>query len=97
MQKEKFIKMFNALAIEDMEEVTELYELKGDFINLEYELPSGQKIKIWDDEKTYYGAELCKKNSERCYGLVASDTYLLVCEYGKEGTEAEIILYKKIG
>ena len=33
MTKEELICEFNALHIPDMEEVTELYELKGDFIN----------------------------------------------------------------
>ena len=57
MQKEELIQKFNELGIEDMAEVTELNELRGDFINLEYNLPSGQRIKLWDDSKLYYGAE----------------------------------------
>lgn len=34
-------------------------------------------------------------NSDRCYGLVADNNYLLVCEYGCNGAEPEIIVYKK--
>ncbi len=96
MQKEELIQKFNELGIEDMAEVTELNELRGDFINLEYNLPSGQRIKLWDDSKLYYGAEICKKNSERCYGLAADDRYLLVCEYGDGGSDAEIVLLKRL-
>ncbi len=96
MQKEELIKKFNELGIEDMAEVTQLNELKGDFINLKYKLPSGQTVKLWDDDKIYYGAEICKKSGERCYGLVAGDNYLLVCEYGEGGSDPEIILFKKI-
>lgn len=40
--KEELIKKFNKLKIDGMNEVTELNELKGDFINLEYTLESGQ-------------------------------------------------------
>lgn len=96
MKKEELIHKFNALGIEDMAPVTQLNELKGDFINLEYTLPSGQTIKLWDDNKMYYGAEICKANSTRCYGLAADDTYLLVCEYGEGGADAEIVVLKRL-
>lgn len=95
MNKEELIREFNALNIADMGEVTELYELKGDFINLTYTLPSGQTIRLWDDQKTYYGAEICRPGSDRCYGLTADERYLLVCEYGNGGSDAEIVIFKK--
>ena len=93
--KKQLINEFNSLDIPDMKEVTDLYTLKGSFINLEYTLPGGQKIKLWDDKKIYLGAELCKETGDRCYGLVADDNYLLVCEYGENGKNPEIILLKK--
>lgn len=93
--KKQLIEEFNALGIEDMEKVTELYALNGAFINLQYTLPGGQKIKFWDDGRVYLGNQICKKNSNRCYGLTADENYLLVCEYGDNGTDAEIIVYKK--
>lgn len=96
MGQKELIQKFNELGIEDMEEITDLNELKGYFINLEYNLPSGQTIKLWDDDKLYYGAEICKKNSERCYGLAADDQYLLVCEYGDGGSDAEIVILKRL-
>ena len=46
-------------------------------------------------QKVYLGSQVEKHNSDRCYGLVADDNYLLVCEYGCNGVEPEIILYKK--
>lgn len=95
MNKEELIREFNTLNIADMGEVTELYELKGDFINLTYTLPSGQTIRLWDDQKTYYGAEICRPGSDRCYGLTADERYLLVCEYGNGGSDAEIVIFKK--
>lgn len=93
--KAKIIAEFNALYIEDMEEVTDLYALKGGFVNLEYTLPGGQTIKFWDDDRIYLGNQLCKKDSDRCYGLTADENYLLVCEYGENGSNPEIIVYKK--
>lgn len=94
--KEDLIRRFNSLGIQDMTEVTELHMLKGSFINLEYQLPSGQHVKLWEDDKLYYGAEICKKGSDRCYGLTADDKYLLVCEYGAGGTDAEIVVFERL-
>lgn len=93
--KETLIAAFNALHIEDMEEVTELNALKGSFINLTYTLPSGQAVKFWNDNKIYFGNQLHKKESDRCYGLAADETYLLVCEYGCNGSDAEIVAFKR--
>lgn len=93
--KKQLIAEFNALGIEDMEEVTGLNALHGAYINLQYSLPCGQKIKFWDDDRIYLGNQICKKNSNRCYGLTADENYLLVCEYGDNGSDAEIIVYKK--
>lgn len=93
--KGPLIREFNALGIEDMEEVTGLNTLPGSYVNLEYRLPSGQAVKLLDDGKVYLGNQLCKKDSGRCYGLAADERYLLVCEYGEGGSDPEIIVYKK--
>ena len=93
--QKKLIAEFNALGIEDMEEVTSLNALNGSYINLAYTLPSGQTVKLLKDDKVYLGNQLHKRNSDRCYGIAADETYLLVCEYGELGSDAEIIVYKK--
>lgn len=93
--KKKLIEEFNALGIEDMDEVTDLNEFPGFFINCEYTLPSGQVVKLWDDNRIYLGNELCKKGSDRCYGIAADENYLMVCEYGNEGADAEIVIFKR--
>ena len=93
--KERLIKEFNKLGIEDMEEVTELHTGKGDFVNLDFPLPCGKSVKLWEDDKTYYINQLEKKGSTRCYGLTADENYLLVCEYGDGGSEAEIVIFKR--
>jgi hypothetical protein len=93
--KEQLISEFNALGIEDMEEITDLNALKGSFVNLEYTLPGGQVIQFWDDDRIYLGNQICKKNSDRYYGLTADENHLLVCEYGIGGSDAEIVVYKR--
>lgn len=93
--KEQLIKEFNKLGIADMVEVKEMHEGKGNFVNLNFTLPGGQAVKFWDDDKTYYINQLEKKDSARCYGLVADEKYLLVCEYGDGGSDAEIVVFKR--
>ena len=67
---QRLIEEFNKLGIPDMPTLTKLYGHKGDFVNNECKLPNGKIAKILDDNKMYYIAELPKKGSERCYGLV---------------------------
>lgn len=93
--KEQLIKEFNKLAITDMGEVKELHEGKGNFVNLDFPLPCGRTVKFWDNDKTYYINQLEKKDSTRCYGLTADETYLMVCEYGDNGADAEIVVFKR--
>lgn len=93
--KKELIAEFNALNIADMKEVTDLNVLDGSFINLEYMLPGGQKVRLWDDHKKYLGSQLCRAGSERCYGLTADENYLLVCEYGNNGADAEIVVFQR--
>ena len=95
VMKEQLIKEFNNLGILDMEEVTVLHEGKGEFVNLDFPLPCGKIVNLWDNEKTYYINQLEKKNSERCYGLTADEKYLLVCEYGEGGSDPEIVVFKR--
>ena len=90
------LRQFNALELEGAPRVIELHQLKGDFINLLCRLPNGKTAKLLDDDKMYYGAELCKKGSERCYGLAADETQLLVYEYGEGGKDAELLVWKKL-
>lgn len=93
--KKDLIAAFNVLGIQDMEEVTELNALKGSFINIEYALPNRQTLKFWDDNKIYLGNQLHKKDSDRCYGIVADEKYFMVSEYSGYGSDAEIIVFKR--
>ena len=93
--KARLIEEFNFLKITDMPIITTLCQLSGAYINLEYTLSNGIKVKLLDDTKIYLGYQVEKANSDRCYGLAADNNYLLVCEYGCNGANPEIIVYKK--
>lgn len=93
--KKRLLEEFNALGIVDMPPVTDLCQLNGAYVNLEYTLSNGEKMKLLDNSKVYLGCQIEKPDSDRCYGLVADNDYLLVCEYGCNGAESEIIVYKK--
>lgn len=88
------IEEFNELGIEDLY-VSNLNLLKGSFVNLEYKLANGQSVKLLEDDKMYLGNQIERPGNERCYGIVADENNLLVCEYGCEGADPEIVVYKK--
>lgn len=91
----RLIEEFNALGIEDMPKVTSLNALKGSFVNLEYLFPGGQRSKLWDDNRIYLGNQLPKADGRRCYGLAADERFLCVCEYGADGKDPEIVVFKR--
>lgn len=86
---------FNSLGIPDLPQITELCPLCGAYVNLEYTLPNGQRVKLLEDGKIYLGYQVEKAASGRYYGLVTDRRYLLVCEYGPNGTDPEIVVYQR--
>jgi len=92
--KSKIIEEINSLGIEGLK-LSDLNLLSGSYINLEYTLPNGQKVKLLEDDKMYLGNQVEIDGKERCYGVAADENYLLVCEYGCNGTDPEIIIYKR--
>lgn len=94
--KRQLIDEFNALQVEGMPKVTKLSALVGGYVNLEYRLPNGNLVKFLDDGATYLGCELESEfGGDRCFGLVANMEFLLVCTYGENGENPELVLYKK--
>lgn len=93
-RKMALINEINALGIKYLK-LTDLNLLNGFYVNLEYPLLNGQSVKLLKDDKVYWGNQIEIPNSSRCYGVVADNEYLLVCEYGCGGTEPQIILYKR--
>ena len=94
--KEQLIDEINALHIEGMHHLERLNALVGKYVNLEYRLPNGMNVKFLDDEKTYLGNQLeCEFGGDRCFGVIASMDFILISTYEAEGTNPELVLYKK--
>lgn len=95
LKKDKLIGIINDLGIEDLK-INDLNLLSGSYVNLEYELENAIKVKFLNDNDIYLGQQIERKNNDRCYGVVANLSHLLVCEYGCNGIEPELLIYKKI-
>lgn len=95
--KNSLINEINALGIDGMEKVTELYPLVGSYVNLEYPLLNGEKVKFLKDDEVYLGAQvknLFDDGGETCFGVIARESFILICTYGENGAFPELILYK---
>lgn len=94
--KKKLIDEFNDLNVEGLPKVENLNVLSGSFVNLEYTLPNGTVVQFLDDSATYLGNQLpCEFGGDRCFGIVANTTFLLVCTYEENGNNPELVVYKK--
>lgn len=94
--KSQLINEFNNLHIEGMPKVKKLNALVGKYVNLEYPLPNGITTKFLCDEKTYLGNQLESEfGGDRCFGILADMSFLLVCTYEKDGKNPELVLYKQ--
>ena len=94
--KKQLIKEINALSIEGMPKVEVLNALVGKYVNLEYHLPHGPTVKFLDDQTPYLGTQLESEIVEGlCFGVLASMDFILICTYEKEGSNPELVLYKK--
>ena len=83
------------LQIEGLPKVENLNVLPGEFVNLEYTLPNGEKVKFLDDKQTYLGSQLESEFGGRCFGIAANMDFLLVCSYEENGENPELVIYKK--
>ena len=94
--KKKLIEEINELHIEGMPKLEKLNALVGKYVNLEYRLPNGMNVKFLDDNTTYLGNQLESEfGGERCFGVLANMEFILICTYGEEGADPELVLYKK--
>jgi len=93
--KDALISEINILNIPNMPKLETLYVVDGEYVNQEYNV-NGNQIQLLDNKKTYWGNQVEKlDNSGRCYGIACDEHYILIAEYGLDGAEAEIILFKK--
>ena len=94
--KKKLIEEINELHIEGMPKLEKLNALVGKYVNLEYRLPNGMNVKFLDDNTTYLGNQLEPEfGGDRCFGVLANMQFILICTYGEEGADPELVLYKK--
>lgn len=96
--KKCLIEEINALHIDGMETVTELYPLVGRFVNLEYPLLNGQNVKFLCDDEMYFGAQVANlfdDEKKSCFGVIARENFILVCEYGENCTNPELVIFKR--
>lgn len=94
--KKQLIDEINDLHIEGMPKVEKLNALVGAYVNLAYPLPSGTAVKFLNDQTTYLGNQLESEfGGDRCFGVLACMDFILICTYGAEGADPELVLYKK--
>ncbi len=94
--KQKLIGEINDLHVEGLPKVEKLNALVGSYVNLEYRLPGGMKVKFLDDATTYLGNQLeSELGGGRCFGVLANMDFILVCTYAEGGADPELVLYKK--
>ena len=94
--KQRLIEEINDLHVEGMPKLERLNALVGSYVNLEYRLPGGQKVKFLDDSTTYLGNQLPSEfGGDRCFGVLANMEFILICTYDAEGANPALVLYKK--
>ena len=91
--KQQLIDEVNALGIKGMLHIDNLFVLQGSFVNIEYTI-NGNKVKLLDDNATYWGNQV-EKGDGRCFGIACDEHYILVSEYGKDGADAELVVFKR--
>ena len=97
--EQQLVEEINELNISGMPKIKELYALNGAYVNLEYPLPNGENVRFLNNNEIYLGNQVeCEFNDGeliRCFGIVANMDFILVSEYGANGENPELILYKK--
>ena len=92
--KAQLIEEINALGIAGMPKLESLNALVGSFVNLNYPLPNGETARFLDDSATYLGNQLpC--GDGRCFGILANADFILICTYGENASDPELLLYQK--
>ena len=97
--KKQLMDEINELNIPGMPKIKELNPLNGTFVNLSYPMPNGECVRLLDDNEIYLGNQVeCEFNDGeiiRCFGILANMNFILISEYGPNGDNPELIMYKK--
>lgn len=93
--KNQLVDEINSLEIEGLPKITELYELNGSTINLDFRLPNDKIVKLFNDDELYLGNQVdseIDEDEKKSFGILANMNFILVCEYGNP---SEIIMFKR--
>ena len=97
--KNQLIDEINEITISGMPKIKELIPLNGSFVNLSYTLPNGNSASFLENDKIYLGTQVESEfndgNIIRCFGVLANMDFILISEYGPNGENPELIIYKK--
>ena len=97
--KRDLVNEINSLDIPGMPKIDDLNPLNGAFVNLSYPLPNGKNVEFLNNDEIYLGNQIESEfnNGEmiRCFGILANMNFILVSEYGPNGDNPELIMYKK--
>lgn len=98
--KAGLIEEINALntdgLIAGLPKVESLHVKIGRDLNFEHRLPSGKVVKFLDDDTTYLCTELpCIFDENTCFCVVANADFILIYTHGENGSNPELLLYKK--
>jgi len=93
--KQNILKEVNELLEENGIPAAEnLFELKGDFVNLSYPLENGEHVQYLDDSKIYLGTQIESDEPGKCYGVVVDTEFILVSSYLENGNNPQLIIKK---
>ncbi len=97
--KKQLIDEINNLNVLGMPKINDLNQLNGSFVNLNYPMPNGEFVRLLDDNDIYLGNQVESEFNDgktiRCFGILANMNFILISEYGPNGDNPEIIIYKK--
>ena len=97
--KKQLIDEINSLDVPGMPKINELSPLNGEFVNLDYPLPNGKTIQFLDDNDIYLGTQVESEFNDgeiiRCFGILANMDFIIISEYGQNGDNSELVIYKK--
>ncbi|MBO4689420.1 MAG: hypothetical protein J5621_00950 [Paludibacteraceae bacterium] len=94
ISSQQLIDEVNALSITDLPKIDNLSMLQGSYINEEFCI-NGNTIKLLDDIAFYWGTHIQNPTiPDRRFGIACCEQYILVYEYGRGSTNANLVLLK---
>lgn len=95
-QQNRLLQEIHNLGIAELKAVQSLNLLDGSYLNLKCEWPNGKTSRILDDAQKYYACQVETPGCEKCCGVAANAHMIAVYRYGCNGTDAELILWKRL-